>query len=306
MLWASLAIIVRVRRRSRCACRTRPSSSGSRPCSTGCSRAVLAGAVLLFRRNLIRACCPSRCSCPSRVWARLNWSWVGFFAFMGRRTSTSPSTSPTDLWVNFKLFGGMGLMLAVRRGAGAVPRQAHRGEAVSAWRRPSASASRRSSRSTLELVDESAQHAGHAGARPGGGTHWRLAIVSPRFAGQPTVARHRMVYQALGELMQRSHPRARDHARAARKKRKESNEIPPARPRHPRRARAGARAGRKQAGAAERRAGRPSPRPRRRPSRPRGGPVATVNGVAVPRSRLDAMVRSSRAAAARTTSRCAR
>ena len=54
----------------------------------------------------------------------------------------------------------------------------------------------------LELVDESAQHAGHAGAQPGGETHWRLSIVSPRFAGQPTVARHRMVYQALGELMQ--------------------------------------------------------------------------------------------------------
>ena len=56
----------------------------------------------------------------------------------------------------------------------------------------------------LDLVDESAQHAGHAGAAPGGQTHWRLSIVSPRFAGQPTVARHRMVYQALGELMQ--HP----------------------------------------------------------------------------------------------------
>ncbi|HEY2336617.1 MAG TPA: BolA family protein [Burkholderiales bacterium] len=53
----------------------------------------------------------------------------------------------------------------------------------------------------LDLVDESAQHAGHSGSRPGGGTHWRLAIVSPRFAGQSTVARHRLVYQALGELM---------------------------------------------------------------------------------------------------------
>ena len=53
----------------------------------------------------------------------------------------------------------------------------------------------------VDLVDESAQHAGHAGWKPGGGTHWRLTIVSPRFAGQPTVARHRMVYQALGELM---------------------------------------------------------------------------------------------------------
>jgi BolA family transcriptional regulator, general stress-responsive regulator len=54
----------------------------------------------------------------------------------------------------------------------------------------------------LELVDESEGHRGHAGYREGGGTHWRLAIVSPRFAGQPVVTRHRMVYQALGNLMQ--------------------------------------------------------------------------------------------------------
>lgn len=55
---------------------------------------------------------------------------------------------------------------------------------------------------SIELVDESEKHRGHAGYREGGSTHWRLAIVSPRFAGQPVVARHRMVYQALGNLMQ--------------------------------------------------------------------------------------------------------
>jgi BolA protein len=52
-----------------------------------------------------------------------------------------------------------------------------------------------------QLADESEQHHGHSGWREGGGTHWRLAIVSPRFAGQSAVARHRMVYQAIGELM---------------------------------------------------------------------------------------------------------
>lgn len=56
----------------------------------------------------------------------------------------------------------------------------------------------------LELVDESDKHKGHAGWRPGGGTHWRLRIVSGRFAGKTTLARHRMVYESLGELMQ--HP----------------------------------------------------------------------------------------------------
>jgi len=57
---------------------------------------------------------------------------------------------------------------------------------------------------SLDLVDESESHRGHAGYREGGNTHWRLSIVSPRFSGKPTVERHRMVYQALGELMQ--HP----------------------------------------------------------------------------------------------------
>jgi len=55
----------------------------------------------------------------------------------------------------------------------------------------------------LEIEDESAQHAGHAGARPSGGSHWRLTIVSEAFRGKNAVARHRMVYEALGDLMKR-------------------------------------------------------------------------------------------------------
>jgi BolA protein len=55
--------------------------------------------------------------------------------------------------------------------------------------------------SLLDLRDESAQHAGHAGARPSGGSHWQLRIVSEAFRGKSAVARHRMVYEALGDLM---------------------------------------------------------------------------------------------------------
>ena len=54
----------------------------------------------------------------------------------------------------------------------------------------------------LDLRDESGQHAGHAGARPGESTHWQLTIASEAFRGKSAVARHRMVYEALGELMQ--------------------------------------------------------------------------------------------------------
>lgn len=54
---------------------------------------------------------------------------------------------------------------------------------------------------SLELLDESGLHVGHPGAKGGG--HYRLTIVSPRFAGQSRVARHRMVYEALQPLMQK-------------------------------------------------------------------------------------------------------
>ena len=56
---------------------------------------------------------------------------------------------------------------------------------------------------SLDLRDESAQHAGHAGSRPSGGSHWQLTIVSEAFRGKSPVARHRMVYEALGDLMER-------------------------------------------------------------------------------------------------------
>jgi len=55
---------------------------------------------------------------------------------------------------------------------------------------------------SIELLDESGLHAGHPGAAAGG-SHFRLTIVSPRFAGRDKLARHRMVYAALGPLMQR-------------------------------------------------------------------------------------------------------
>jgi BolA protein len=53
----------------------------------------------------------------------------------------------------------------------------------------------------LEIVDDSRRHAGHAGAKDGRG-HFQVRIVSRRFAGKKTVERHRMVYAALGSLMQ--------------------------------------------------------------------------------------------------------
>ena len=56
----------------------------------------------------------------------------------------------------------------------------------------------------LEVLDESWQHEGHAGANGTGfGTHFRVRIASPQFDGRPRVARHRMVYAALQDFIDR-------------------------------------------------------------------------------------------------------
>ncbi len=54
----------------------------------------------------------------------------------------------------------------------------------------------------LVIEDESHRHAGHAGARPEGETHFNLTVVSESFAGKSRVERQRMVYAALKELME--------------------------------------------------------------------------------------------------------
>jgi intracellular septation protein len=72
--------------------------------------ATLAGA-LAFKRNLIRSLLGEQLQLPDHAWSKLNWSWAGFFAFMGAANLFVAYSFSTDAWVNFKLFGGIGLML---------------------------------------------------------------------------------------------------------------------------------------------------------------------------------------------------
>lgn len=66
---------------------------------------------LLFRKNLLQALLGNQLALPAPVWQRLNFAWVAFFALMGLLNIYVAYTFSTDTWVNFKLFGGMGLML---------------------------------------------------------------------------------------------------------------------------------------------------------------------------------------------------
>lgn len=70
---------------------------------------ALAGGQLLLRRNLIRSLLGSQLELPDAAWVRLNWSWAGYFAVMGVANLWVAYRFSTATWVNFKLFGSLGL-----------------------------------------------------------------------------------------------------------------------------------------------------------------------------------------------------
>jgi intracellular septation protein len=89
----------------------RPSSNGSPRCSTGSwARALLVGQ-LVFKKNGIKSLMGAQMALPDSIWRVVNLSWVGFFAVMGVLNLWVAFNFPTATWVNFKLFGGLGLML---------------------------------------------------------------------------------------------------------------------------------------------------------------------------------------------------
>ncbi|WPB59158.1 septation protein A [Xylophilus sp. GOD-11R] len=72
---------------------------------------TLAGGQLFFKKNLLKSLMGSQMQLPDHAWRVANWSWVGFFTVMGALNLWVAYHFDTDTWVNFKLFGGMGLML---------------------------------------------------------------------------------------------------------------------------------------------------------------------------------------------------
>jgi intracellular septation protein len=71
---------------------------------------ALAGGLLFFRKNLLKSLMGSQLELPESAWRAMNWSWVGFFTVMGFVNLWVAFHYDTNTWVNFKLFGGLGLM----------------------------------------------------------------------------------------------------------------------------------------------------------------------------------------------------
>jgi intracellular septation protein len=80
-----------------------------------CFAAALAGSQLLAKKNMIRTMMKDQITLPETVWRQLNRAWIAFFAFMGALNLFVAFVLLEDnfaAWVNFKLFGGIGLMFA--------------------------------------------------------------------------------------------------------------------------------------------------------------------------------------------------
>jgi len=71
-----------------------------------------------FRKNLLQALIGAQLELPAGVWQRLNFAWIAFFALMGLLNLYVAYSFSTSTWVNFKLFGGIGLMLLFTLGQG--------------------------------------------------------------------------------------------------------------------------------------------------------------------------------------------
>ncbi len=72
--------------------------------------ALMAGQ-LIFKKNLLKTLMGSQLELPDAAWRVANWSWITFFALMGVINLWVAFNFDTDTWVNFKLFGGLGLMV---------------------------------------------------------------------------------------------------------------------------------------------------------------------------------------------------
>ena len=75
-------------------------------------------AALVMKKNAIKAMLGEQLTLPEPVWTKVNLSWIAFFVVMGFLNLIIAFNFPTDIWVNFKLFGGMGLLLLFVLGQG--------------------------------------------------------------------------------------------------------------------------------------------------------------------------------------------
>jgi intracellular septation protein len=166
--------------------------------------AVFLGSMVIGKQPLVRrlleAAFPEPVAVSARAWLTINFLWAAWFAAFAVLNLYVAKNYAVDLWVKFKVFGFPAatmlfmlpqvFWLASKASPPAVTREQRLRERLESRFAPA----------QLTVEDESHLHEGHAGAA-GGQSHFRIRIVAEAFRGIPSVARHRLIYAAVDDMM---------------------------------------------------------------------------------------------------------
>jgi intracellular septation protein len=181
----------------------------------GLTSAVFLGSMVIGERPLVRRLLEASFSEPlavsARGWLLINLLWAAWFAAFALLNLYVARNFTVDAWIKFKVFGFPGATMLFMLpqvfwlASKAVNQPAPAGPTAPV--NPASRAQRLRERlqsrfapAQLSVEDESHLHEGHAGAA-GGQSHFRVRIVSEAFRGIPSVARHRLIYAAVDDLL---------------------------------------------------------------------------------------------------------
>jgi intracellular septation protein len=177
----------------------------------GLTAIAFLASMVLGKQPLVRRMFESVFTEPIEVsknaWSVLNLLWAAWFALLAVLNIYIARNFAENTWVNFKVYG-----LTPATVLFMIPQVLWLAGKMKLPENPEVAVADREQRlrqrlqstlspSQLEIEDESHLHEGHAGAA-GGQSHFRVRIIAEAFRGIPTVARHRLVYAAVGDLMQ--------------------------------------------------------------------------------------------------------
>ncbi|HEY2779217.1 MAG TPA: septation protein IspZ [Steroidobacteraceae bacterium] len=171
----------------------------------GLTSAVFLGSMIIGERPLVRRLLETAISEPlavsARSWLIINALWAGWFAAFAILNLYVAKNFAVGLWVKFKVFGfPAATMLFMLPQVFWLAGKAVQPAAATRAQRLRERLQSRFAPAQLSVEDESHLHEGHAGAA-GGQSHFRVRIVSEAFRGISSVARHRLVYAAVDDLL---------------------------------------------------------------------------------------------------------
>jgi intracellular septation protein len=175
----------------------------------GLTSAVFVGSMLIGKQPLVRrlleAAFPEPLAVSTRAWLLINSLWAAWFAAFAILNLYVAKNFAVGLWVKFKVFGfpAATMLFMLPQVFWLASKTSPTAAALPAVNRAQRLRERLESRfapAQLTVEDESHLHEGHAGAA-GGQSHFRIRIVAEAFRGISSVARHRLIYAAVDDLM---------------------------------------------------------------------------------------------------------